>query len=235
MTVKLRGRIVNQAIAYLRVSTQEQGSRGNGIEAQREAITRFAMAEDIAVSQWVTEVETGKGADALNRRPKLAEALRAAKRIKAPLLVSKLDRLSRNVHFISGLMVERVPFLVADLGPNADPFSLHIRASLAEEERNRISQRTKEALQVLKRQGVKLGNPSRKSLKGASRLGVAVRKQNADTFASSILPMIQGYKRKGMSLKVIAEELNKRGVPTYRGTGTWTATQLSRIQQRVGR
>jgi DNA invertase Pin-like site-specific DNA recombinase len=224
---------VNQAIAYLRVSTMEQGNRGNGIEAQRDSIARFAKAEDITVSQWVTEVETGKGADALNRRPKLAEALRAAKRIKAPLLVSKLDRLSRNVHFISGLMVERVPFLVADLGANADPFSLHIRASLAEEERNRISQRTKDALQVLIRQGVRLGNPSRKSLTAASKLGVTVRKQNADAFASSILPMIQGYQTQGMSLKAIAAELNRRGVPTYRGTGAWTATQLSRIQKRV--
>lgn len=229
---------MNQAIAYLRVSTQEQGSRGNGIEAQRDAIERFAKAEDIAVSQWVTEIETGKGADALNRRPKLAEALKAAKRIKAPLLVSKLDRLSRNVHFISGLMVERVPFLVVELGANADPFSLHIRASLAEEERNRISQRTKDALQVLKatlkKRGERLGNPSVRSLRTASKHGVEVRKQNADAFASSILPMIQGYQTQGMSLKEIAAELNRRGVPTYRGTGSWTATQLSRIQRRGG-
>jgi len=92
------------AVAYCRVSTREQGESGLGLEAQRTAIEAFAQREGITVAQWLTEVETGKGNDALDRRPKLAEALRQAKKLRGPVLISKLDRLSRNVHFISGLM-----------------------------------------------------------------------------------------------------------------------------------
>jgi DNA invertase Pin-like site-specific DNA recombinase len=228
------------AVAYLRVSTVEQGRSGNGLEAQREAIQRFATAEGFTVIEWVQEVETGKGADALTRRPKLAEALKVARKAKAPVVVSKLDRLSRDVAFISGLMAEKVPFVVAELGADVDPFVLHLYAALSEKERKLIGNRTREALQALKRKGVKLGNPSRKSLKAAAKVSVEVRQALANSFADSMLPMIRGYQQRqsadgqsGMSLKSIAAELNRRGVPTYRGTGQWTATQLSRIQQRV--
>jgi DNA invertase Pin-like site-specific DNA recombinase len=221
------------AVAYLRVSTVEQGRSGNGLDAQREAIQRFATLEGFTVSEWVQEIETGKGADALTRRPKLAEALRAARKLKAPVVVSKLDRLSRDVAFISGLMAEKVPFVVAELGADVDPFVLHLYAALSEKERKLIGNRTREALQALKRKGVKLGNPSRKSLKAAAKVSVAVRQALAKTFADSMLPMIRGYQQSGMSLKEIAAELNRRGVPTYRGTGQWTATQLSRIQKRT--
>jgi DNA invertase Pin-like site-specific DNA recombinase len=100
------------AIAYVRVSTQGQGRSGLGLEAQREAIARFAEAEGFAVAVTFTEVETGKGADALERRPKLAAAIKAARKLKGPVIVSKLDRLSRDVHFISGLMAHKVPFIV---------------------------------------------------------------------------------------------------------------------------
>jgi DNA invertase Pin-like site-specific DNA recombinase len=100
------------AIAYVRVSTQGQGRSGLGLEAQREAIARFAEAEGFAVAETFTEVETGKGADALERRPKLAAAIKAARKLKGPVIVSKLDRLSRDVHFISGLMAHKVPFIV---------------------------------------------------------------------------------------------------------------------------
>lgn len=220
------------ALAYLRVSTQEQGRRGNGLEAQREAIERFAAAEGFSLVGWVQEVETGKGVDALTRRPKLAEALKVARKLKAPVIVSKLDRLSRDVAFVSNLMAEKVPFIVTELGVDVDPFVLHMYAALGEKERHMISNRTREALQALKRRGVKLGNPSRKSLKAAARLSAAVRQTLAQTFADSMLPMIRGYQQSGLGLREIAEELNKRGVPTYRGTGSWTATQLSRIQQR---
>jgi DNA invertase Pin-like site-specific DNA recombinase len=224
---------LNPAVAYLRVSTAEQGRSGNGLNAQREAIERFATVERFTVTQWIEEVETGKGADALARRPKLAEALKVARKVKAPVIVSKLDRLSRDVAFISGLMAEKVPFVVADLGADVDPFVLHLYAALSEKERKLIGNRTREALQALKRKGVKLGNPSQKSLKAAAKVSAEVRQALAQSFAESMLPMIRGYQQSGLSLREIAAELNRRGVPTYRGTGAWTATQLSRIQQRV--
>ena len=119
-------------VAYIRVSTARQGRSGLGLEAQRAAIARFCEAEGYEVVAERLEVETGKGADALDRRPELAAALSEAKRRKCPVLVAKLDRLSRDVAFIAGLMAQRVPFIVAELGPDADPFMLHIYAALAE-------------------------------------------------------------------------------------------------------
>ena len=218
-------------LAYLRVSTAEQGRRGNGLEAQRATIEQFAQREGFEVLEWVEEVETGKGSNALQRRPKLAYALKQAKKRKAPVLVSKLDRLSRDVAFVSGLMAEKVPFIVAELGLETDPFLLHIHAAVAEQERRAISARTKDALQALKRLGVKLGNLQ--SLPAASRKGVEVRQEAARAFALEMKPMIQGYQQQGYSLRAIADELNRRAVPTYSGRGDWTATQLSRIQTLV--
>src|SRR5882724_8110990 len=122
------------AVAYIRVSTQRQGKSGLGLEAQQAALARFAEAQGYKLAQTFTEVETGKGRDALARRPQLAAAIKAAKKYKGPVVVAKLDRLSRDVHFISGLMAERVPFIVAELGPDTDPFMLHIYAALAEKE-----------------------------------------------------------------------------------------------------
>ena len=130
------------AVAYYRISTARQGKSGLGIEAQKAAIQRFAEAEGIEVLVEHVEVETGKGADALERRPELAAALAQARKAKCPVLVAKLDRLSRDVHFISGLMAHRVPFVVADLGADADPFMLHLYAALAEKERARIAKTT---------------------------------------------------------------------------------------------
>jgi DNA invertase Pin-like site-specific DNA recombinase len=149
---------MRQAVAYIRVSTGQQGKSGLGIEAQREAIARFAAAEGCELLAEVIEVETGKGADALDRRPKLAEALGIARKAKAPVVVAKLCRLSRDVAFISGLMAQRVPFVVAELGADADPFMLHIYAALAEKERHLISDRTRAALAAKKAQGAALGN-----------------------------------------------------------------------------
>tara|TARA_R110000868_G_scaffold13885_6_gene64550 strand:- start:18 stop:695 length:678 start_codon:yes stop_codon:yes gene_type:complete len=148
-----------RAIAYLRVSTQRQGRSGLGLEAQREAIARHCHAAGISIAGEYIEVETGKGADALDRRPELKAALAAAKRVKAPIIVAKLDRLSRDVAFIAGLMAARVPFLCCDI-PHADPFLLHIYAAVAEQERRATSERTKAALAAKKAQGVKLGNPN---------------------------------------------------------------------------
>jgi DNA invertase Pin-like site-specific DNA recombinase len=133
-------------VAYMRVSTAQQGRSGLGIEAQREAIGRFVQAERFEVVGEFVEVGTGKGSDALDRRLQLSAALAAAKKLKCSVVVAKLDRLSRDVHFVSGLMAKRVPFIVAELGADTDPFMLHIYAALAEKERALISARTKAVL-----------------------------------------------------------------------------------------
>src|SRR5687767_5616293 len=149
---------MGQAVAYYRVSTQRQGRSGLGLEAQRAAVARFAEGERITILSHFEEVETGKGLDALDRRPQLAAALAAARSAKCPVLVAKLDRLSRDVAFISGLMAQRVPFIVAELGLDADPFMLHLYAALAEKERWLIGERTSAALASRKTQGARLGN-----------------------------------------------------------------------------
>jgi DNA invertase Pin-like site-specific DNA recombinase len=158
------------------VSTGKQGKSGLGIEAQREAIARFATAEGREVLAEFLEVETGKGSDALDRRPKLAEALAKARKTKAPVVVAKLCRLSRDVAFISGLMAQRVPFIVAELGADADPFMLHIYAALAEKERALIADRTRAALAQKKAQGALLGN--RTNLPDAQAKGVAANRDH---------------------------------------------------------
>ncbi len=150
--------MLQRAIAYYRVSTQRQGRSGLGIEAQRNAVERFAEAEGVTLVDAFTEIETGKGADALDRRPVLAQALERARREKCPVVVAKLDRLSRDVAFIAGLMAQKVPFIVAELGADADPFMLHIYAALAEKQRRLISERTRTALASRKASGRKLGN-----------------------------------------------------------------------------
>ena len=147
-------------VGYYRVSTQKQGRSGLGPEAQRKAIQAFAQAEGFEVIAEHVEIETGKGSDALDRRPKLKAALKAAKRAKCSVAVAKLDRLSRDVHFISGLMTKCVPFIVAQLGRNVDPFMLHIYAALAEKERAMISERTRDALAKAKQRSGVLGNPN---------------------------------------------------------------------------
>jgi DNA invertase Pin-like site-specific DNA recombinase len=144
-------------VAYLRVSTTQQGS-GLGIEAQREAIARFAAAEGFEITAEHVEIETGKGEDALERRPKLNAALAEAKLRHCQVAVAKLDRLSRDVAFISSLMGKRVPFVVTELGRDVDPFMLHVSAALAEKERRLISDRTKAALAAAKARGVRLGS-----------------------------------------------------------------------------
>jgi len=155
---------VKNAIAYTRVSTASEGRSGLGLEAQQAALARFAEAEGYALAETFTEIETGKGSDALDRRPQLSAALAAARKLKAPIIVAKLDRLSRDVHFISGLMTHRTPFIVAELGADADPFMLHLYAALAEKERRLISQRTKDALAAKRAQGVKLGGLNAKGI-----------------------------------------------------------------------
>src|SRR5215213_4023403 len=141
---------MERAVAYYRVSTRQQQRSGLGIEAQRAAVQRFAEAEGLTLIFEFVEVETGKGADVLDRRPQLAAALASAKEAKCCVLVSKLDRLSRDVAFVAGLMAQRVPFIVAELSRDAEPFMLHLYAALAEKERRLISERTKAALAIRK-------------------------------------------------------------------------------------
>ena len=148
---------MKHVIGYLRVSTQEQGRSGLGLAAQRNEIEAFGAREGFAIRSWYQDVQTGAGADALQLRPGLATALKEAKSARCPLIVSRLDRLSRNVHFITGLMEHRVHFIVAYLGRDCDDFTLHIYASLAEQERKMISERVKAAHAAAKRKGRKFG------------------------------------------------------------------------------
>lgn len=217
-------------VAYFRVSTERQGRSGLGLDAQRERCAAFAIQNGLEVVEAFTEVETGKGSDALDRRPQLALALAAAKRRRCAVLVAKLDRLSRDVHFIAGLMVQRVPFLVAELGADVDPFMLHIYAALAEKERRMISERTRAALAARKRQGAKLGNPT--NLDEAGRTGAAATAMEARRFAENVAPVIRQVQGSGVtSLRGIAAVLDARGIRTARG-GRWAATQVKAVLAR---
>ncbi len=220
------------AIAYFRVSTNEQGKSGLGLEAQREEVERFAKAEGFTLIASFEEVETGKGADALDKRPILKEALTAAKKANCPILISKLDRLSRDVHFISGLMLQKaIPFIVTQLGAaNGDRMMLHMYAAFAEQERRIISERTKAALAAAKARGVKLGNPK---LAEATAKGAVVIQTNANAFAQKVAPHIAAARANGCTtLRAIAEALNAKGIQPARGD-TWHPTAVRLIEQRL--
>jgi DNA invertase Pin-like site-specific DNA recombinase len=221
-------------IAYVRVSTSKQGKSGLGIEAQQEALSRFADAEGYDLLRMFVEVETGKGSDALERRPQLAAALAEARRKRCSIGVAKLDRLSRDVHFISGLMTHRVPFVVAELGSDVDPFIVHLFAALAEKERALISVRTKAALAAAKARGVTLGNPRLSETRQAAHKAAAVANEAAaDQHAANVLPIIRQIKRAGATtLREIANALNERGVRTARG-GQWHAMTVRNVLARA--
>ena len=221
---------MQQAVAYYRVSTARQGRSGLGIEAQRAAVERFAEAEGFALVGEFVEAETGKGADALDRRPQLAAALAAGRSRKCPVIVAKLDRLSRDVAFIAGLMAQRVPFIVAELGADADPFMLHIYAALAEKERRLISERTKSALAVRKASGARLGNPRNAS--EAAALGRRIQVVDADRLAANVMPIVGSLRASGIrDLRGIADALNTRGVRTARG-GRWHVSNVKNLIDR---
>jgi DNA invertase Pin-like site-specific DNA recombinase len=222
------------AIGYVRVSTEQQGSSGLGLEAQRDAIGAFAEREGLKVSRWFREVETGKGADALDRRPQLRAALQAARKARGPVLVAKLDRLSRSVHFISGLMAERVEFIVTDLGRQPDPFILHLWAALAEKERQMISDRTKAGLQAAKRRGVKLGTRavSRREAKARSLLGGKELQAQAKARAEALRWQIESALQGDASLRKASALLNDRGVKSP-GGGQWVASNLLTAARRL--
>ena len=223
---------LRSAVAYYRVSTRRQQQSGLGIEAQRSTVQRFADAEGLTLTGEYVEVETGKGADALDRRPQLAAALTAARSANCPVIVAKLDRLSRDVAFISGLMSQRVPFIVAELGADADPFMLHLYAALAEKERRLISERTRSALAAKKAQGATLGNP--RNIAQAGLLGRNAQQSEAVRFAKNVIPIIRSIRAAGViGLASIADALNNRGVRTARG-GRWHASSVRNLLAQAG-
>jgi DNA invertase Pin-like site-specific DNA recombinase len=212
-----------RAIAYLRVSTQKQGRSGLGLEAQRDIITRHCHAAGITLAGEYIEVETGKGADALDRRPELKAALAAAKRVRAPIIVAKLDRLSRDVAFIAGLMAAQVPFTCCDI-PHADPFLLHIYAAVAEQERRATSERTKAALAAKKAQGVKLGNPN---LAAARAIGLERAQARAAEHAAVIRAAMP---TDATSYADAARHLNAQGLTTITGRPLTRRTVAHRLK-----
>ncbi len=211
-------------VTYCRVSTQKQGKSGLGLEAQRKAIEDYLNGGNHKVLKGFTEIETAKGGNALDRRPVLKEAIEYAKKHKAKLLIAKLDRLARNVYFISSLMESKVDFVVADM-PDANALTIHLIAAVAEYERELISKRTKEALAVAKRRGVKLGNPKLK-------VDNSKRKEQAQAFADKLKPTMQAYREQGMSQRKIVEELNSVGIGAPRG-GEWSLMQVQRVFKRL--
>ena len=217
-------------ISYLRVSTQRQGKSGLGLEAQREAVANYLNGGRWKLVQELIEVESGKSKD----RPKLIEALRLCRIYNATLLVAKLDRLARNVAFVSALMESGVKFVAVDL-PQANELTVHIMAAMAEYEAKAISARTKAALEAAKARGTRLGG-LRWDLASVSEQGRAmalkVRKESAENRASDLMPVIESIKAEGAtSLRQIAAVLNVRGITTARG-GEWSAVQ---VQRRMGR
>jgi DNA invertase Pin-like site-specific DNA recombinase len=209
---------MRDAIGYVRVSTAKQGRSGLGLKAQEAALAKFAEAEGFRFLQTFTEVESGKRTD---DRPELAAAIAMAGKRKAPIIVAKLDRLSRDVHYISGLMKHRVPFIVTELGADTDPFLLHIYAALAEKERALISRRTKDALAAAKARGVRLG--------GLRSKGEEYQREAAAR-AEQLRPIFEELS--GLSARGTAEELNRRGIPTASG-GKWHAVQVIRVRERL--
>ncbi|WP_018898918.1 recombinase family protein [Rhizobium sp. 2MFCol3.1] len=201
-----------QYVAYYRVSTQMQGKSGLGLEAQRRAVLEYTRCDPIAE---FTEVESGKKDD----RPQLAAALDLAKDNKAVLVIAKLDRLSRDVHFISGLLKAGVPIKAADI-PNADNFQFHIMAAVAEKEREMISDRTKVAIAAKRARGQEWG-------KNAARVA------EADAFAGSLQRVLRTLMDSGIDTPAaIARELNDRGVRTPRGSA-WGTGQVVRLLHRL--
>ena len=210
-------------VIYRRVSTSEQGKSGLGLEAQSSALARFCEAEGFEAADSFTDVSSGKLG--LEGRAGLAGALAKAAKLKCPVLVSKLDRLSRDVAFISGLMAKGVPFIVADLGANVDVFTLHLYAALGQKERQLISQRTKDALAPMVGTG-KLGNKT--NLAEAQARGRAGSIAASAAFAGRVMPLVGRLKAGGLSMNAIAKQLNASNMPTMRG-GQWTAKAVSRV------
>ena len=215
-------------VAYYRVSTAKQGASGLGLEAQKEAVRTYLNGGRWKIIAEVTEVESGKR----NDRPKLTEALTLCRIHKATLLIAKLDRLARNVAFISNLMESGVEFTAVDF-PQANRLTIHVLAAVAEYEASAISARTKAALAAAKARGVRLGGDrggviASQAAKG-NQASAVVRIAKAEKRASDLLPVIEQIRKDGaVSLRQISEALNELSIPAARG-GEWSAVQVQRI------
>jgi DNA invertase Pin-like site-specific DNA recombinase len=207
-------------VAYYRVSTDKQGKSGLGLEAQRKSVLDYLEGGAWELVAEFTEVESGKK----SVRPELAKALDMAKRRKATLVIAKLDRLARNVHFIAGLMETKVKFVAADM-PEATPFMLHIYAAVAEQEARAISARTKAGLAIAKQRGVRLGKT------GAEILAPKYQAE-AKARAEELSPVIRQLQGQGYSMRGIAVELDRLKVETPRG-GAWHPQLVKRVVQRL--
>jgi DNA invertase Pin-like site-specific DNA recombinase len=227
-------------IAYHRVSTKRQAASGLGQEAQREATARFAAENGYRIIATFEESESAKGSkDVLEKRPQLKAAIELAKRRRCEVLVSRLCRLSRDVHFVSGLMAHNVPFVVAELGLQADPFTLHIYAALAEKERRRIAGNTKAALATAKKNGKSLGG-LRKGQRAPTDIerdaAKVVLNERAAERATGLAADIQDVLAtlgQDASARAVARELMVRGIPTANGGSTWQPVQVQRVLDRA--
>ncbi len=215
-------------ISYLRVSTAKQGSSGLGLEAQRKAVADHLNGGAWNLVREFVEIESGKRDD----RPKLAEAMALARLHGATLLIAKLDRLSRDAHFLLGLQKAGVDFVACDM-PTANRLTVGILAMVAEEERRAISKRTKDALAAAKARGTKLGGDRGKLhlVRDAGRAaGIAVRQAKALRRSTDLAPIIADLQAEGVTtLAALAEALTARGIPTARGAAVWTPMQVSRV------
>jgi len=214
-------------ITYYRVSTTQQGKSGLGLEAQRAAVKLYLKGGDGSVVSEFEEVETGKGSNALDKRPQLRPALAACKKYGATLLIAKLDRLARNVHFVSGLLETGIDFVAADM-PQANKVMIQMHAVMSEWERDQISSRTKAALAVAKEQGKVLGAAGSVNLKSNTE----ARRQVAQTFAENLRPLIESWKDRGLSQRRMVEVLNMARTPAPKG-GEWRLSQLQRVISRL--
>jgi DNA invertase Pin-like site-specific DNA recombinase len=219
-------------VAYERVSTARQGRSGLGLEAQRQAIDDFAASRCATILARFTEIESGRTSD----RPELGNALNLARLTGATLVIARLDRLSRNAAFLLTLRGSGVRFLAVDM-PEANDLTVGIMALVAQQEREAISRRTKEALQAARARGVKLGNPNgaaavRRAGKGASALREAVSR-NADAHAEALAPVVRDLQAAGhTSLRALASELTARGMQTRRG-GKWHVSNMRNLLARL--
>lgn len=219
-------------ISYLRVSTSKQGHSGLGLEAQRSAIQTYVASRGTKVIKEFLEVESGK----VNDRPQLQVALHLAKVTGSVLVIAKLDRLSRNASFLLALRDSGVKFIAADM-PDANELTVGIMALVAQQEREAISNRTKEALQAAKRRGKVLGNPNgATALLRAAKGNIAslrVIKNNADSHSANLKPVIESLALENItSLGAIAKELNQRGMLTPRGK-SWHKSSVSNLLDRI--
>ena len=212
-----------QYVTYYRVSTQKQGISGLGLDAQRSSVANYLLGSSKTILAEFVEVETGKGANALDRRPQLRLALEACKRQGAVLLIAKLDRLARNVHFVSGLLETGVDFLAVDM-PHANKVMIQMHAVMSEWERDQISERTKKALAAAKARGVILGATGPANLKRNTE----ERQEAAKRFRDRLKPVLDGSLVQGLTRRAMVEKLNDLDIKAPMG-GRWSLGQVQRL------